>query len=139
MANRLHTLGDELENDPLGRVYSGMSNEQIVDSLNTQDRSLPGDEVSAAKRALTDAVVGSFLVLAVLDRYLFTEASSFADKRNRKVYAVVLDRQRIADSLSRQLSLLGLERKARPAIDLKTYISAPPGQETPKETKGADS
>ncbi len=49
MANRLFVLGEELENDPLARAYSGMTNPQIVSSLNAEDRSTPVDEVSSSE------------------------------------------------------------------------------------------
>ena len=46
-------LKDEITNDPLARGYSGMTDQQIVDSLNTEDRernktSLTGSEVMNA-------------------------------------------------------------------------------------------
>lgn len=39
-AEQLQTLHDELTGDPLGRGYSGMSDSQAADSLNTADRSI---------------------------------------------------------------------------------------------------
>lgn len=35
-------LSDELTNDPLGRVYSGMADQQVVDSMNALDRPAKG-------------------------------------------------------------------------------------------------
>lgn len=38
--DRKATLNAELVNDPLGRDYSGMTNQQVADNLNTADRSV---------------------------------------------------------------------------------------------------
>ena len=67
-------LKDELANDPLGRGYDGMTDQELVDSLNVADRqrnrtSMSGDEVFAnvASRAdwdnLTDSQRLEFLGL----------------------------------------------------------------------------
>lgn len=62
---KYNALKAELINDPLARVYGGMTDQQVVDSLNTKDRSrnrssLTGSQVlnavdAAEWAALTDA------------------------------------------------------------------------------------
>jgi hypothetical protein len=89
-------------------------------------RDLGGPEaVSAAKLALVEAALGTKIVLDSLDRYLFELASldGLANRRNRRAYSIVADRMRVADSLTRQLAAVGLDRQERPAIDLTTYLA----------------
>ena len=86
---------------------------------------LGGPEVvSAAQRGLLDASLGSLIVLQSIDAYLFKIAAQdgLVNKRNRRAFAIVGDRMRVADSLTRQLAALGLERKAKPVQDLTTYV-----------------
>lgn len=70
-------LVDELTNDPLTRGYSGMTNAQVVSSLNTVDRSrnktsLSGDEIFQATDptqygALTDTQKSQWLAFCGRD------------------------------------------------------------------------
>jgi len=89
--------------------------------------------VSAAQRALLDASVGSLIVLQSIDAYLFRLAAQdgLVNKRSRRVFAVVVDRMRVADSLTRQLTSLGLERKTKPATDLTSYLQGRYGRSDP--------
>jgi hypothetical protein len=103
---------------PLERTVRGWRAE-ILDDLG-------GDTVSAAKRAVLDAAVGSKIILSSLDAFLFQLASSgqgMVNRRGRYAYRIVSDRMRVADGLARQLQTLGLERLERPAIDLTTYLA----------------
>jgi hypothetical protein len=103
---------------PLERTVRGWRAE-ILDDLG-------GDTVSAAKRAVLDAAVGSKIILSSLDAFLFQLASSgqgMVNRRGRYAYRIVSDRMRVADSLVKQLSTLGLDRVERPAIDLTTYLA----------------
>jgi hypothetical protein len=81
---------------------------------------LGGSEaVPAAKRALLDAATGTKIILDSLDRYLFelAEIGGLINRRSRKAFAVVQDRMRVADSLTRQLQALGMERQVK-TVDL---------------------
>jgi hypothetical protein len=102
-------------------------------------RDLGGPEaVSAAKLALVEAALGTKIVLDSLDRYLFELAGidGLANRRNRRAYSIVADRMRVADSLTRQLAVLGIDRVERPPVALQEYLarrssgSAPPVQPT---------
>lgn len=96
------------------------------------------DAVPAARRALLDAATGSMIILTSLDRYVFQLASTdgLVNRRSRRVFAIVEQRQRVADSLARQLQALGLERRERPAISLHEYLAQ---RETGDSRGGADS
>jgi hypothetical protein len=90
------------------------------------------EKVSTAQRALLDASVGSLIVLQSIDAYLFGLAAQdgLVNKRSRRAFAIVTDRMRVADSLARQLTALGLERKVKPSQDLTTYVRARYGGES---------
>jgi hypothetical protein len=77
MAN-INLLNTEVDTDPLGRGYAGMTDQQLADSLNAADRSrnrvsMSGDEVfqsldsQATWDALTDAARSNFLSFCARD------------------------------------------------------------------------
>ena len=72
-----------------------------------------------------EAALGTKIVLDSLHRYLFELAGlgGLVNRRNRRAYSIVADRQRVADSLTRQLAAVGLDRVERPPVDLGTYVS----------------
>lgn len=83
---------------------------------------LGGDEsVSTQKRAVIDLCVREYLMLESVDRWLLAQPS-LVNKRRRRLFDVVLQRQRIADSLAKHLEMLGLERGARELPSLEAYI-----------------
>lgn len=88
------------------------------------------EAVPAATLALLNAATGSKIILDSLDRYIFelAESGGLVSRRTRKAFAVVADRMRVADSLTRQLQALGLERRSRPAPSLQDYLRARYGQ-----------
>jgi hypothetical protein len=98
---------------PVERVVRAWRAEVLLD--------LGGPEtVSAAKTALVDAALGTRIMLDSLDRYLFELAAQggLVNRRNRRAFAIVADRMRVADSLTRQLGAVGLDRVERPPLDL---------------------
>ncbi len=103
---------------PLERAVRGWRDEILMD--------LGGPEtVSAAKRAVLDAAVGSKIILSSLDGFLFELASSgrgMVNRRGRYAYRIVNDRMRVADSLVKQLAALGLDRQERQPLDLGQYL-----------------
>ena len=110
---------------------------------------LGGDTVSAAKRAILDAAVGSKIILSRLDSFLFELAGSgrgMVNRRGRYAYRIVNDRMRVSDSLVKQLAALGLDRVERPPVDLGTYLSqrrssastAGSGSRQGREDRGSD-
>ncbi len=85
-----------------------------------------GGALAATKRALLDAAVGSVILLASLDRYVFELAGQggLVNRRSRRVFPVVESRMRVADGLARQLQALGLEAKPLPPVPLEQWLSA---------------
>ncbi len=86
---------------------------------------LGGEEnVAATKRALIDACVGTWLILSSLDRYIFSAKNAIVNTQSRKVYTCIGDRMRIADSLTRQLSAVGLTKRDRAALTIREYVES---------------
>jgi len=83
------------------------------------------DAITATKRALLNAAVGSWLIVQSLDVYLFELAhtNGLVNRTRRRVFDVVEQRVRIADTLARQLQAIGLER-AKPAVQ-PLFIACP--------------
>ena len=81
------------------------------------------DQLSTAKAAMIDLVIRQWAVLDAVDGYLLS-LPSLCDKRHRRAWPVVLDRNTIAVSLERTLARLGLERVAKPVNDLVAALAA---------------
>ena len=72
-----------------------------------------GDEhISAMERSIIDLATKTYLMLQSVDRFLL-EQKSLVNKSKRQLFPVVLQRQTLADSLSRYMQQLGLKRRAR--------------------------
>ena len=84
---------------------------------------LGGDStVTVAQLQIIETAVRTKLILDSVDAYLADLGSGIINKRNRKLYPVVQQRTALADSLLRQLTALGLERKAARVPSLQAYI-----------------
>jgi hypothetical protein len=96
-----------------------------------------GGNLAATKRALLDAATGTVILLASLDRYVFVlaEQDGLVNKRSRRAFPVLDARMRLADSLTKQLGVLGLERRMRPVPDLSAYIRDRYGGEEADKTR----
>jgi hypothetical protein len=79
--------------------------------------------ISTQQAAIIDLAVRTKLLLDSIDAWLLTRPS-LIDKKRRALLPVVRERQQLADALARYLSQLGLERRAAPAMDLQTYLTA---------------
>jgi hypothetical protein len=99
------------------------------------------EAVSAPKRAVVNAALGTRIMLDSLDRYLFELAAQggLVNRRNRRAYSIVADRMRVADSLTRQLQALGLDRVERPPVALQEYLARRSSESPPdaEPTEGA--
>jgi hypothetical protein len=85
---------------------------------------LGGQEAcSTAQLALVDLAIRQWLLLDSVDGYLLT-LPSLVDRRHRRLWQVVMDRNALAASLERTLARLGLERRAKPVPSLEEYIAA---------------
>ena len=78
---------------------------------------------STAQLALVDLAIRQWLLLDSVDGYLLT-LPSLVDKRHRRLWQVVLDRNMLAASLERTLARLGLERRAKPVPSWEEYMRA---------------
>ena len=84
---------------------------------------LGGDaNVSTQQLALVDVAVRTKLMLDSVDSYLLT-LPALIDKRHRRLWPVVRERQAIAAQLAAVLRDLGLERHVKPAPDLTSYLA----------------
>lgn len=77
--------------------------------------------VSAQQRAIIELCVHDVLLLGPLEAYL-ASMPSIVNKQKRRVYDVVLQRNKLADGLAGRLKLLGLEKHKPPAEDLSSYL-----------------
>ena len=83
-------------------------------------RDLGGAErVSTAQRIVIEQVAKSWVMLQSIDEWLLTRP--LVNKRSRTVFPVVESRQRLEDSLIRNLKTLGLEKRAKSA-SLPDYL-----------------
>jgi len=82
------------------------------------------DAVSTQARAIVDLAVKTKLLLDSVDAWLLTQPS-LVNKRARALLPVVRERQQLADSLARYLTMLGLERRRR-TLSLGQAIEAAP-------------
>lgn len=79
--------------------------------------------VSAQQRVIIDLAVRTRLYVDSLDSWL-VEQPSLVLARRRTVLPVLVERQRLADSLARLLGQLGLERRAKPVPSLREIMAA---------------
>jgi hypothetical protein len=79
--------------------------------------------LSAQQRALVETAVRTRLFLEHLDAWLLGQPS-LINARRRTVLPVVLQREQLADALSRYLQALGLERRTPARPDLVEYVAS---------------
>jgi hypothetical protein len=82
------------------------------------------DAVSTQARAIIDLAVRTKLLLDSVDAWLLTQPS-LVNKRARALLPVVRERQQLADSLARYLTMLGLERRRRTLSFAQAIEAAP--------------
>ena len=80
--------------------------------------------VSAQERAVAELAVRMKLYVDSLDAWLIGQRSLVLNRR-RAVLPVLVERQRLADSLARLLGQLGLGRRARPLPSLRAEVVEP--------------
>lgn len=79
--------------------------------------------LSRQREMLLNLTLRTHLLLESLDAFIFSMPSP-VNKRKRSVWPLIQQRQALADGLARYLSLLGLERLAKPAPTLQQFIVA---------------
>jgi hypothetical protein len=78
--------------------------------------------ISTQKRTLLEMATRTRLYIEHVDSWLMTQ-DSLINKRARKLFPIVQQRQALVDSLARILSQLGLERQAKPIPTLQEYLA----------------
>ena len=78
--------------------------------------------VSPQRRAIVDVIVRTKLYIDSLDAWL-VEQPSLIQKKRRAVVPVLKERQQLADSLTRQLAHVGLERLQRDVVPTLAELS----------------
>ena len=93
------------------------------------------EQVAATRMALLSAAVGTWIILHSMDRYLFSLAAvdGLVNRRSRRAFGIVADRQRVADSLTRQLETIGLDRVPQKIPTLESYVAAKYGAPGPEK------
>jgi hypothetical protein len=77
---------------------------------------------SAQERAIVELATKTYLMVESIDRFLL-EQPSLVNKSRRQLFPVVLQRQQLADSLARYMTMLGLKRRAKAMPSLGEYLA----------------
>ena len=117
MKKALHQLGGRAldQRTSLAKALGRWRSEILNDLGGTEN-------TSAQQRAVLDLAVKTKLMLDSIDAWLLTQRS-LINARKRALYPVVRERQQIADALARYLGQLGLERKSKGVMDLRSYLA----------------
>ncbi len=91
------------------------------------------DNISAQRLTIIDLAAKTKILLDGIDTWLFQQPS-LVNKRDRKLFAVVKDRQALADSLARYMGQLGLDRRAK-VLDLGDYVVETYGEGNARASK----
>jgi len=78
--------------------------------------------LSTQQAAIVDVVCREKLLLDGLDMYILSQPS-IVNKRNRTIFNVVMQRDRLANSFVQHLALLGLQKREAPKLTLDAYIA----------------
>jgi hypothetical protein len=105
---------------------------QLVDALGGEA------EISPQRMCLVDMCVRTRLYVEALDRYLLGE-KSLIDKKARSTLPILLQRQSMADSLTKTLKILGLNRQHGKILSLKEYWSTPVLENASEDAEGKES
>src|SRR5262245_35896780 len=94
-----------------------------MDHLRAVSGSYLGVHFPGQVQAIIDMVVRSYLLICSIDRYLLSLPSP-VNRQRHQLFAVVLQRDTLANSLARNLERLGLRRRAREVPSLASYVEA---------------
>lgn len=105
----------------VGRALAAWRRELIAD--------LGGEgTVSTQQAALVDLLTREKLLLDSIDAYLAQLGGQIINRKKRTLIPIVRERSQLADSFTRRMVALGLERKVRDAPDLSSYLAARAGR-----------
>jgi hypothetical protein len=85
------------------------------------------EAVSSQERAIVELATKTYLMVESIDRFLL-EQPSLVNKSRRQLFPVVLQRQQLADSLARYMTMLGLKRRSKAMPSLSEYLATRVGQ-----------
>jgi hypothetical protein len=110
-------------------------------AVRTWQRSLIADlggeaAISTQQKTLIEMATRTRLYIEHVDSWLM-EQDSLINKRARKLFPIVQQRQQLCDSLAKMLTQLGLGRKAKTIEDLDVYLERR-GEELAKEKERTD-
>jgi hypothetical protein len=91
--------------------------------------------VSTQERAVIELASKTYLLLESVDRWLLAQPSLIHKKR-RALFPIVLQRQQLADSLSRYMGQLGLQRRSPKSLDLARALGTGAPNGTPRAKDG---
>ena len=99
---------------------------EAADALRAQLVAARGgqDEVTAQEGVLIDLIVGTAIKVQRANAYLAT-LPSLVDRRHRRLWPILLDVKRLEGHLANLLRDLGLERKAKPVMDIRQLAGLP--------------
>jgi hypothetical protein len=95
-------------------------------------------ELSTQREALVDLCVREKLLLDSIEAYLLELGGGIINRRKRTLVPVVRERAQLADSLTRRLQALSLERRKAEAQDLGRYLADRYGAGSPCGEKQSD-
>jgi hypothetical protein len=101
----------------------------IVDDLGGEEN------LSSMERSIVSMATKTHLFLTSVDQFLL-EQPSLVNKSRRQLFPVVLQRQQLADALSRYMNQLGLKRRAKQVQSLGEYVKQRYGnRDSPDKTE----
>ena len=118
--------------ESLGEVGAALKawKQAIIDDLGGES------EVSAMELSVIELATKTHLLLASVDKFLL-EQPSLINKSKRTLFAVVLQRQTLADALAAYMKQLGMKKHRKPPASLGDYLGGkaqpPPPVPDPKE------
>jgi hypothetical protein len=93
-----------------------------------------GGDLTRAQETILEAAAQSWVIVSSIDDWIARQPSLVTKKR--RLLDVVVQRQQLAEGLARHLERLGLERRAKPVVDLGAYLAirAPSSEPVPQST-----
>jgi hypothetical protein len=81
--------------------------------------------ITTAKLALITTATGSWIILSAIDHYILSLAATegLTSRKHRKAWPIVETRARLAESFSRQLALIGLDKQTPPMQSIEDYLA----------------
>ena len=80
--------------------------------------------LSAQQRLVLDMVTMDKMLIDSIEGWLLSQPS-IVNRRKKAAYPILLQLAQLKDSMTRRLSLLGLERRAKPTKTLQDLLSGP--------------